>query len=211
MIELEVFPNTGHHFFHVPLKSLAPRKTEEELTRYAPRNRAPAGPWRAFSPWLLYQYSIEPSPFTGEETPVLKLAVESNLGLPDRGLLFGVERFSFAEPARDAAEQAAQKRARAYEEARAADAIVPPYASFDKAKLWEDYPTKRLFLDELSPHLPQRRRGGGDGSTPEPILLAPGQLAVHWKRPGGADPVDRSEEHTSELQSPCNLVCRLLL
>src|SRR2546426_3130178 len=24
-------------------------------------------------------------------------------------------------------------------------------------------------------------------------------------------PPDRSEEHTSELQSPCNLVCRLLL
>src|SRR5256885_2831976 len=27
----------------------------------------------------------------------------------------------------------------------------------------------------------------------------------------GNDPVGRSEEHTSELQSPCNLVCRLLL
>src|SRR5256885_8132387 len=26
-----------------------------------------------------------------------------------------------------------------------------------------------------------------------------------------AEPHDRSEEHTSELQSPCNLVCRLLL
>src|SRR5256885_9099662 len=25
------------------------------------------------------------------------------------------------------------------------------------------------------------------------------------------DPLVRSEEHTSELQSPCNLVCRLLL
>src|SRR5256885_2796817 len=25
------------------------------------------------------------------------------------------------------------------------------------------------------------------------------------------DPAGRSEEHTSELQSPCNLVCRLLL
>src|SRR5256885_9490934 len=25
------------------------------------------------------------------------------------------------------------------------------------------------------------------------------------------DPAARSEEHTSELQSPCNLVCRLLL
>src|SRR2546426_4767868 len=30
--------------------------------------------------------------------------------------------------------------------------------------------------------------------------------------PGGARPArPRSEEHTSELQSPCNLVCRLLL
>src|SRR5256885_10337064 len=27
----------------------------------------------------------------------------------------------------------------------------------------------------------------------------------------GATPLVRSEEHTSELQSPCNLVCRLLL
>src|SRR5256885_12406542 len=26
-----------------------------------------------------------------------------------------------------------------------------------------------------------------------------------------ADATERSEEHTSELQSPCNLVCRLLL
>src|SRR5688500_19847248 len=30
--------------------------------------------------------------------------------------------------------------------------------------------------------------------------------AIFWMRP-----MDRSEEHTSELQSPCNLVCRLLL
>src|SRR3989454_7778991 len=28
---------------------------------------------------------------------------------------------------------------------------------------------------------------------------------------GGAGTAPRSEEHTSELQSPCNLVCRLLL
>src|SRR5256885_2482000 len=28
---------------------------------------------------------------------------------------------------------------------------------------------------------------------------------------GELRPVTRSEEHTSELQSPCNLVCRLLL
>src|ERR1022692_3432417 len=29
--------------------------------------------------------------------------------------------------------------------------------------------------------------------------------------PAGPDHLPRSEEHTSELQSPCNLVCRLLL
>src|SRR2546426_7407989 len=32
-----------------------------------------------------------------------------------------------------------------------------------------------------------------------------------WVRAPGPPPAARSEEHTSELQSPCNLVCRLLL
>src|SRR3989454_5674590 len=35
----------------------------------------------------------------------------------------------------------------------------------------------------------------------------PAQMACNVPRQVGA----RSEEHTSELQSPCNLVCRLLL
>src|ERR1039457_6851778 len=32
-----------------------------------------------------------------------------------------------------------------------------------------------------------------------------------WPAGAGASALPRSEEHTSELQSPCNLVCRLLL
>src|SRR5256885_10226396 len=32
-----------------------------------------------------------------------------------------------------------------------------------------------------------------------------------WRYPGFIFARGRSEEHTSELQSPCNLVCRLLL
>src|SRR5256885_5399396 len=36
--------------------------------------------------------------------------------------------------------------------------------------------------------------------------LVGGDPGDHARPPG-----DRSEEHTSELQSPCNLVCRLLL
>src|SRR5256885_3090564 len=41
------------------------------------------------------------------------------------------------------------------------------------------------------------------------LLLAGGELGMveHGVRPV----LERSEEHTSELQSPCNLVCRLLL
>src|SRR5256885_6030966 len=35
-------------------------------------------------------------------------------------------------------------------------------------------------------------------------------LNLHARAPGNT-PASRSEEHTSELQSPCNLVCRLLL
>src|SRR2546426_7990697 len=32
-----------------------------------------------------------------------------------------------------------------------------------------------------------------------------------WRSPRLSASLKRSEEHTSELQSPCNLVCRLLL
>src|SRR2546426_4963974 len=52
-------------------------------------------------------------------------------------------------------------------------------------------------------------QGGGPGPTnaalfhAERALLGPGLPGRAWFR--------RSEEHTSELQSPCNLVCRLLL
>src|SRR5256885_6513655 len=40
---------------------------------------------------------------------------------------------------------------------------------------------------------------------PEPGFILPRGAAAEQR------PSSRSEEHTSELQSPCNLVCRLLL
>src|SRR5256885_8481677 len=42
------------------------------------------------------------------------------------------------------------------------------------------------------------------------IARGPGDLA-RYQQAGLHIDVGRSEEHTSELQSPCNLVCRLLL
>src|SRR2546426_4847241 len=44
---------------------------------------------------------------------------------------------------------------------------------------------------------------------PPPALLSPAPARPRRGTPDRALP--RSEEHTSELQSPCNLVCRLLL
>src|SRR2546426_5285393 len=57
-------------------------------------------------------------------------------------------------------------------------------------------------------HRVGRDDGGGAGQDDEEMTGAIGQPAEHE---GAGDRARRSEEHTSELQSPCNLVCRLLL
>src|SRR5256885_11739100 len=46
------------------------------------------------------------------------------------------------------------------------------------------------------------RRAAGSRAPRRPVLPPACSSALRWTR---------SEEHTSELQSPCNLVCRLLL
>src|SRR2546426_9049664 len=54
---------------------------------------------------------------------------------------------------------------------------------------------------------------GGVGSPSTRSALALLALRIRSEKslaPGAYSPL-RSEEHTSELQSPCNLVCRLLL
>src|SRR2546426_6061331 len=43
------------------------------------------------------------------------------------------------------------------------------------------------------------------------VVRTNNRSARWWKRLECARFLSRSEEHTSELQSPCNLVCRLLL
>src|SRR5256885_4267332 len=57
------------------------------------------------------------------------------------------------------------------------------------------------------PHELRGRDGGGLHATP-----AARGIVIQRRAPGrGPDQFRRSEEHMSELQSPCNLVCRLLL
>src|SRR5256885_9946558 len=54
------------------------------------------------------------------------------------------------------------------------------------------------------------RRGGGNDAAVAALEQRKAQRLFHVAH-GAAHGAIRSEEHTSELQSPCNLVCRLLL
>src|SRR2546426_6892650 len=65
------------------------------------------------------------------------------------------------------------------------------------------FPYTTLFRSGIHlGHLPTRRIAQVDRLE---------QVHVSQLSARGGQPARRSEEHTSELQSPCNLVCRLLL
>src|SRR5256885_6577610 len=58
----------------------------------------------------------------------------------------------------------------------------------------------------------RRSRPGATTTLPAPRSTSTwGPVERRAPGPAGLTPGSRSEEHTSELQSPCNLVCRLLL
>src|SRR3989454_6583061 len=63
------------------------------------------------------------------------------------------------------------------------------------------FPYTTLFRSRAARALHRLRRVSGAGATWHVRARCPGKGGRHA----------RSEEHTSELQSPCNLVCRLLL
>lgn len=84
-MQIRLFPNSGHQFYDIPLAELLPGKDEDFIEQLAKKNRGPWKNWQG-TPWLLYQYIFE----TGG-TPLLKLAVETNLGQPSRGILFDFE------------------------------------------------------------------------------------------------------------------------
>src|SRR2546426_7150926 len=53
--------------------------------------------------------------------------------------------------------------------------------------------------------------GEGELGAPEPAFGVGERTVDHRAHLVLGERLERSEEHTSELQSPCNLVCRLLL
>src|SRR5256885_13223303 len=89
----------------------------------------------------------------------------------------------------------------------------PPRSTlFPYTTLFRSKPEVRAARDGLGDHLRCAFHGNVHGIDPRDHAKL---LGVHVR--GTADArrtivqLARSEEHTSELQSPCNLVCRLLL
>src|SRR5256885_15918872 len=85
---------------------------------------------------------------------------------------------------------------------------------------FNDTATTEIYTLSLHDALPISRNGRCSGpaptcSNPLPPSIAPRPPTTAtsaWRSDPGCPPWrPRSEEHTSELQSPCNLVCRLLL
>src|SRR5256885_4142626 len=79
------------------------------------------------------------------------------------------------------------------------------------------FPYTTLFRSSRGIHLLVRPRCGGGaplrvdpGGGIRPAAISPRPRPSPHPGPAPAG-LSRSEEHTSELQSPCNLVCRLLL
>src|SRR5256885_5571546 len=72
---------------------------------------------------------------------------------------------------------------------------------------FNDTATTEIYTLSLHDALPICMSSIGFGQVGHEKFSGPG----HWNDPDMLVVGQRSEEHTSELQSPCNLVCRLLL
>src|SRR2546426_10527686 len=69
--------------------------------------------------------------------------------------------------------------------------------------------SRRYIAMEFIAGEPMSRWRQGRSTREQIRLIRDVALAVHHAHEFGIIHRDRSEEHTSELQSPCNLVCRL--
>src|SRR2546426_4088676 len=86
-------------------------------------------------------------------------------------------------------------------------AAPPPAQLFELLQALADQPGSHDITSRLAAGGADRIRVEPAGPASPPAAVAPPGPAASAEDFGGRDPVVRSEEHTSELQSPCNLVC----
>src|SRR5574337_1779817 len=105
----------------------------------------------------------------------------------------------------------------------AADNNYPPYLFLDADgkpqgyevdawRLFETHTGIKVELETTSWTDAQQALLSGNADVIDMIDRTPSRESLYdFSTPYASSPVGRSEEHTSELQSPLNLVCRLLL
>src|SRR5256885_6478793 len=79
---------------------------------------------------------------------------------------------------------------------------------------FNDTATTEIYTLSLHDALPISEHGGAVTEHRSHQTGRDADIGLYYKQKPDSYPKDfvhRSEEHTSELQSPCNLVCRLLL
>src|SRR2546426_9192179 len=81
----------------------------------------------------------------------------------------------------------------------------PPRSTLFPTRRSSDLPVRRVHAPTATVRASGRGGMEAPAGTPHRRLYDPAESRL------GAGVQRRSEEHTSELQSPCNLVCRLLL
>lgn len=118
---IRVFPNSGHQYESVKLSTLLNGWNEEKISSFAVKNSRDWSPWDAFTPWVRFKYEDKP---WGEGGPIIRLAVETNLGSPSNGILFETEDVD-----NDIETQQQEN----------------PYASYDEANIEEDFGRNRCI------------------------------------------------------------------
>src|SRR2546426_3869966 len=91
--------------------------------------------------------------------------------------------------------------------------MIWPHATMCCASFFFFLMIRRPPRSTLFPYTTLFRSDPGAGRNPNPAISrsSVGRVSPIDKASAEKSANGRSEEHTSELQSPCNLVCRLLL
>src|SRR2546430_13421639 len=86
-----------------------------------------------------------------------------------------------------------------------------PYTTLFRSQSGEGHPPHALQLLCARPRQARARRRGRGGGPAVPAARAVRMELAGFRIPKGLPDAVRSEEHTSELQSQSNIVCRILL
>ncbi len=196
-LEVELFPDSGHHYYFVPLafasgtstqvrqsfetvhKSKLPTLDASQEKALIAKAEREAGLWQTaageFMLWLRYCYGRRDYPpqrekgFLGARTYGLWLAIETNTGASERGFTWEVDDFPPDDHAGFAAHRAAIERR---------ETPPTPYAAYGASDLFDEFWQTKEF--DLAYHCRLKDDFKINSAVP---------LRIVWRSPSAGDPV----------------------